>query len=230
MFKHMIPRLSAKLGDVVRKVVRGREVRKERKRREELTARLAQWTRKSPLIGGEDERREEGEQLAPVATVSGEEERSEREEQVAAPDAVVEDAVLAEDEDDVFFDAEETGVPEGPGERPGTPLWVKLVEECAVEDGEEHREVRVMRGKRGVVRSASDALHELEWMLGFGEGMQEKAVEKGVGWWEEFMTGERVKRSTEADWLLQVRLDWVEWRQERGVEHLKEIDVMEERD
>ncbi|KAE9974563.1 hypothetical protein BLS_003075 [Venturia inaequalis] len=201
MFKNMIPRLSAKLGRVVRKVVKAREMKKEMKKERkstgELKGKLAQWFRKSPLTGGEEVRGETEEQLAPgvlvggeeemreqealVVVSGGEEERSESEEQLAAPGVMVED-----EEDDVFFDAE-AGVPEGPGMGPGTPRWLECVSECAVSDGEETRDVvRLRRGKMGVVRcSEKDVWDERVAEQGLCEGLQEK----GVGWWDEVLNG-----------------------------------------
>ncbi|TID27611.1 hypothetical protein E6O75_ATG00378 [Venturia nashicola] len=251
MFKNMIPRLSAKLGKVVRKVVRAREIRKERKRSGELKGRLAQWLRKSPLAGGEEERREQGAepQTALVVVSGGEDERRESEEQLAAPGVMVED-----EEDDVFFDAE-AGVPEGPGMGPGTPRWLECVSECAVSDGEECRDVvRMRRGKMGPVRCSVDAWEERVAEQALCEGLQDK----GIGWWEEVLGGgdrvsgglaamfaylwwdqvcteakengfvlrwlEGAGRSSEREWLRQVKLEKGEWMRTEGwIDGLKEV-------
>lgn len=102
-------------------------MKSERKKRGGLKKRLAQWVRKSPLIGGEEERMETEEQSTPGVMVGGEEERREQEaepqaasevlvggederreseEQLAAPGVLVED-----EEDDVFFDAKVSSTP-----------------------------------------------------------------------------------------------------------------------
>lgn len=83
-----------------------------------------------------------------------------------------------------------TEVPEGPEVSPGTPVWVGCVDECAVVEGEEYRDVVRMGRRRGVVLCSSDRWDEVEADNGLGEGLQEK----GVGWWwekEEFLSDKK---------------------------------------